>query len=457
MKRVLLSIVMLAAIAPAFAQTQEEKEALKAAQKNAKEQADKGVGLRDNINTLYNAIRVEQEKGEKGKQTVIENNTIEIQEKATEANALLLDVINGGYLDEKRMFEACKALDEVSAHLFNPQLERAAAHEDFDTLMFAKALLGSCTGCYGVLKYANPKISEQGATLEADRLKMPKLMTYYAYLCQFYIETKNMAGATAAFDKYANFANDYPLVADDDLVVNPQYPISQFAFNLYYTAFDLKDIENCDKYYAMALSYDDESSRNFVISSRPQLYRELNDTVKWKEALEDVVRNNPESDAAGTALQNLLSIASSEGPEEMTRVADNLLATYPNSKVANYGKGYSLFAVEKYDDALTFFQKAIDIDPGYGEAYFMAGTTIYRQALNNYYEYIDNKTYKSSAELEAAEDTYVKAYFSRAKDYFEKYRELEPDRVDDWAGPLQNIYKNLKETEKEEEMKALTE
>ncbi len=455
MKKLFLSIVMLAMVGVAWAQTPEEKAALKAAQKEAKDQMNKGMGLRDEINTAYNAIQAEKEKGEKAKQQVIDENTIRIAEKAVEANEVLLTAINSGNIEEKKMYDACKALDDVSTHLLNPELEKAAAHEEFDTLLFAKSVDGVCKGCYGVIQYGNPKIEEQKMTIEMDKLKMPKLMIYYAYLCLFYTETKNLNGAAAAFDKYANFATDYPLVADDEAVVNPQYPISQFAFNLYYTAYELKDYANCEKYYSMALAYDDEGSHNFVVSSRPQMYREMGDTIRWKAALEEVVRDSPESDAAGTAIQNLLSIASSQGPEEMTRVADNLLASYPESKVANYGKGYSLFSQEKYEEAVEYFKKATDIDPTYEEAFMMAGMSIYRQALDNYYKYIDSKTYKTSAEMKEAEDKYVKSYFIQAKDYFEKCRELAPDRVDDWAGPLQNIYKNLDEKEKADEMSAL--
>ncbi len=455
MKKLFLSIVMLTLVGAVFAQTPEEKAALKAAQKEANSLVSKGTSLRDNINDLYSAVQAEKEKGEKAKQQVIDTNNAQIQEKAQQANEVLLQAVNSGVLDGKKKYEACKALDDVSTHLLNPQLEKAANHESFDTLLYTKAVDGVCQGCYGVIENANRKDEVQKGVAEMDELKMPKLMTYYAYLCMFYTETKNLDGAAAALDKYANFAKTYPLVADDDAVKNPQYPVSQFAFNLYYTAYEMKDAADCDKYYKQALEYDDPESKNFVINSRPQLYRELGDTVKWKQALEDVVRDYPESDAAGTAMQNLLSLASAQGPEEMARVADEMLAAQPSSKVANYGKGYSLFTQEKYEEAFEYFKKATELDPEYEEAFMMAGMSLYRKALANYYEYIDNKAFKSNAAMEEAENKYVKSYFSQAKEYFEKCKELAPERVDDWAGPLQNIYSNLGEKEKAAEMQAL--
>ncbi len=455
MKRLLLTLLTLTAICSAWAQTPEEKAALKAAQKEAKALMTKGITLRDAVNTLYNERQDEQAKGEKAKQEVIDAKTMQIKDKSIEAQDLLLQAINSGNIEEKKLFEACNALDFVSSQLLNPELELAAAHEEFDTLLFAKSIDGVCQGCYGVIQYGNPKDETQKVTIETDKLKMPKLMIYYAYLCLFYTETKNLDGAAQAFDLYAGFADKYPLVADDDAWINPQYPISQFAFNLYYTTYDHKDVVNCNRYYRQALEYDDPESHNFVVSSRPQLYRDLNDTVMWRKALEDVVAQYADEEVGETAMQNLLSIAGTQGPEVMTAEADRLLSAYPGSKVANYGKGYSFFAVQNYPDALTYFEKAVEIDSQYPDAIFMCGTTLYREALDNYYKYIDSKTYRTNAEMQEAEETYVKSYFRKAKDYFESYRELAPDKVDDWAGPLQNIYKNLDENEKASEMEAL--
>jgi len=151
----------------------------------------------------------------------------------------------------------------------------------------------------------------------------------------------------------------------------------------------------------------------------------------------------------------MLSIAGQKSPQEMEKVAMDLVTRFPNSKTAHYGMGYSKFAQEKYDEALANYQKSIEIDPNYGDGNFMCGMSIYRKALTNYYKYIDSKKYKTAAEMNAAEDKYVKTYFRQAKDYFEKYRELAPEKVDEWAAPLQNIYKNLGEKEKAAEMGAL--
>ena len=448
MKKILFLMLMLVSAGSAFAQTAEEKAALKAAEKEAKAQTTQGIKLRDEVLLLYNAIQQEKAKGDKMKQEVIDKNTADIKVKSNEACDLLMKALKSGHVAPKQLFDVSKALDDVSTQLLNPELNLAAAHETFDTITFAKSIDGVCEGCYGELTYGNPKDDLQKTALAQAELKMPKLMTYYAYLCIFYTETKNLDGAIEAYEKYSNFAKNYPKVAEDNEVKNPQYPASQFAFNIYYTAYTLKRYDICEKFYDEALQYPDESSKNFVVSSRPQMYLQQGDTVKWIGALENMIEQMPGTQNAEVATQNLLAHYSKQGPQAMSAFADKILAKNPGDKIANYGKGHSLFSQEKFEDALTYFKKSVEADPDFMEGYNMCGMCLYRQAAENYYKHIDGKKYKTQAEVNAAEEKYVKKYYREAADYFEKCREKAQDQPDLWAGPLQTIYKNLGEKAK---------
>lgn len=443
------------AVAQAQQLTPEEKAALKAAKKEAKAEMNAGIKLRDEVLMLNTANQEEHAKGAKANQEKIDANNAQIKVKSLEAIDHLQKALRSGLIEDKKMFEPAKALDDAGTFALNPELNLAASNQPFDTLAYAKAVDAVCEGCYGVISKGNKKDEMQKMTILQDELKMPKLMVYYAYLTLWYTQDKNIKGAEQAFEKYKNFGKNYPLVADKDAVKNPQYPFSQFAFNLYYTAYELKDLELAEKYYREALEYPDANSHGFVIASRPQMYKEAGDTLKWMKALEDVVADFGDEEVGENALQNLLSIYSHQGNDVMTKKVDEILAKSPESKVANYGKGYSLFAAEKFAEAKQYYEKAISIDPTYANAYYMAGMCEYRTALDNYYKHIDSKKYTSTSAMKEAEEKYVRSHFRAALPFFEKLREMKPEAVDDWASPLQNIYKNLGEVEKAKEMEQL--
>lgn len=457
MKKVFLSLIALGMFSVARAQqlTPEEKAALKAAQKEAKTEMNAGIKLRDQVLMLNTAIQEEQAKGEKADQEEIKANQAQIKEKSLEAIDHLQKAMRSGMIADKKMFEPSKALDDVATFALNPELNLAADNQPFDTLAYAKAVDAVCEGCYGVIAYGNKKDELQKMPILQSEVKMPKLMTYYAYLTLWYTQDKNVKGAEQAFEKYKNFGKDYPLVAENEAVKKPQYPFSQFAFNLYYTAYELKDAELAEKYYREALEYPDAGSHSFVIASRPQMYKDMGDTVKWVGALEDLVTEFGDEEVGENALQNLLAIYSHQGNEVMAKKVNEILAKNPDSKVANYGKGYSLFAAEKFVEAKQYYEKAISIDPTYANAWYMAGMCEYRAGMDNYYKYIDSKKYTSVTAMKEAEEKYVRTHFRAALPYFEKLREMKPEAVDDWASPLQNIYKNLGEADKAKEMEQL--
>ena len=449
MKKMFLSLLMLALVGSASAQLTPEE---KAAQKEAKTQLSNGIKLRDEVLLLYNTNQAEAKKGEKSNDALIIKNQNSIREKSIASLDALQKAFATGFVPEKQLFDAAKALDDVSTQLLNPELALAANKQTFDTLTFAKSVDGVSQGCYGQLEYYNPKVEAQKVSYEAAKLKMPKLKTYYGYLCYFYVESKNLDGAVSAYDKYIGFSEKYPKVADEPEVKNPQTPASQFAFNIYYTAFNLKRYDVCDKFYEKALEFPDEQSHNFVVSSRPQMYLQQGDTANWVKSMEELILSAPNSPNAEVATQNLLAHFSKQGSETMGAFAEKLLAKDPNNKMANYGKGYSLFSSEKYTEALEYFKKSVEADPDFVEGYNMCGTSLYRQASVNYFKQIDGKKFSNATTLANAEEKYVKSLYREAATYFEACREKAPEDSDLWAGPLQTIYKNLGEKAKAAEM-----
>ncbi len=455
MKKIILSMLMLAAFGSAYAQmTPEEKAALKLAQKEAKTQVSQGMKLRDEVDGLFMANQQEQLKKDKANQSLIDKNNEAIKNKSLQAIDLLQKALGSGHVAEKQLFEANRALYNSGKYVFSPELNKAAAHESFDTLAMAKALDAYCDGCYVMLDKGNPKDYVQKPLMEAAAADVPRMTTFYSYLAIFNMQNQNIDGSIAAYDRYASFAKKYPKWAGEPSVKNPETPASMLASNIYSIAFNQKRFDICEKYYEDALQYDNESNHDFIVSSHPLIYLQQGDTAKWVEESVKMIKEYPDRPFSEIATQNLLAHYSKLGPDAMGSFADELLATSPENKMANYGKGYSLFAEEKYHEALPYFQKSVEIDPEYVEGNNMCGMSLYREAAANYFKYIDGKKFKTQKELTEAENKYVRDIYRQAVGYFEKCRELAPETPDIWAGPLQTIYRNLDERAKAAELDA---
>lgn len=452
MKKIFVTMLMCVAASATFAQTPEEKAALKLAQKEAKAQVSQGIKLRDEVDALFMANQQEQMKKDKANKELIKKNEVAIKEKSLEAINHLQKALGSGHVAEKQLFEANRALFNSGKYVFSPELNKAAAHEPFDTLVMATALDAYCDGCYEMLDKGNPKDYVQRPLMEAAAGEVSRMMPFYSYVAIFNMQSQNLDGSIQAYDRYASFAEKYPKWANEPSVKNPETPASMLASNIYSIAFNKKRFDICEKYYEDALQYENESNNDFIVSSHPLIYLQQGDTAKWIDESTKMIVAHPNKAYSEIAMQNLMAHYSKQGPEAMGKFADDMLAKDPESKMANYGKGYSLFAQEMYHEALPYFQKSVEVDPEYVEGNNMCGMSLYREAAANYFKYIDGKKFKTQKELTDAENKYVRDVYRQAVGYFEKCRELAPDNTDIWAGPLNTIYKNLDERAKAAEL-----
>lgn len=465
MKKILVSLAALLLATSLYAQ--DDKAAAKAAKEAAKAAKKAADAAKAEAMSIFNDGMkcYEQANGkfnELNQYRMMTKDQDKVAAKQKEVNAaaydlskkgapLLSKAFATGLIEEKKFFEGYRAHDFMLSQLINAELQKASQKEPFDTAFFAKAAIEMCDACHYQLKYGKKSDDQQKVTMVQVEAKFPRLHTYLGYATQFAVENKDLEGACAAFDNYKNFANKYPEVAKDDAVKNPQIPNSQFAFNIYFTAYQMKRYDICEKFYDEALLYNDENSHNFVVSSRPQMYLQKGDTLAWANALKEMIDKDPSSSNAEVAAQNLLAYYSQHGVDAMVTFADELLAKNPNNKIANYGKGYACVKAGKYDEAVKFYEKCVEVDPEYVDGNYQCGFCYYQMGLENGRK-IQNKKYKTQAEADKESESKVKSYLRKAAPYFEKVRELKPEDPDRWASELKVIYTNLKMNDKVKEL-----
>lgn len=448
MKKTILTMLMCAVCGATFAQmTPEEKAAqkaaqaaLKAAEKEAKAEVNKAV-------KLYNEGAALLVPDPIVKKPRTHEDTLTAMNLFREGEQLLAKALGSGHVAEKQMYEAWLTRKQIANQLMNYNLVKFNK-EPFDTVECCQAIINVTTAIENTIKYHKKADETQAQQAKLDAGNVVPMALYMGYRSYFYILMKDIDNAAAALDDYMNypkrFAHIDPAIADR--TPDPSY--ENLGFNIYLLAYNAKKYDLAEKFYDLASKYDDEQSHNFVLSSRPQMYLLQGDTAKWVKALEDIIETVPNSVNADVAVQNLLAYYGKKSIQSMKEFADKILAKDPNSKMGNYGKGHSLFTEGKFAEALEYFKKSVEIDPDFAEGYNMAGMSLYRLAAENYFTQIDGKKYKTSAEMQAAEEKYVKTYYREAVGFFETCREKVPEQSDMWAGPLQVIYKNLGEKEK---------
>lgn len=459
MKKILFTIALALFTGSVMAQTPEEKAAAKAAKaalREATKQANKklsdGMACATEVQTLYQAIQMEQQKGESSNDLLIAENEAKIQTVSLEGIALLTEALSTEYIKDNKKFQAYKALDDMATMVLNSELVKASKKEPYNREALASSIFAITDACHGQLTWGKEEDQTQNLSIQSVKLKFPKTHTYYAYLCQFCIEAKDLEGAQKALDAYINFPVKYPEMADNEIVKNPEYPASQFAFNIFYTAFNDKNVELMDKYYDLALQFDNKESHNFVLRAKPQMLKDQGKTEEWIVAMKEMIALAPDSEVGEIGMQQLMSHYNSAGNEAVDAYTKELVEKYPESKVANYCRGFAFYAKSDFSNAITFFQKSVEIDPDYADGVYNCGYCYYQNALEKARE-ISGKKMKSQAAIKAAEDE-VKGLFAKAAPYFERYRELEDKDPSKWASPLKVIYNNIGEKEKAAEMDA---
>ena len=337
MKKILFTIALALLTGSVMAQTPEEKAvakaakaALKEATKQANKQLSEGMACYNDVMTMQQTIQMEQQKGENSNDRLIIENEAKIQPRSLEGLGLLTQALSTDYIKDSKKFEAYKAMDYMSTMILNSELVKASKKEPYDRAALAAAVFAISEACHGQLTYGKPEDQMQTAILEAVKMKFPKMHAYFAYLCQFCIEAKDMEGAEKALDAYANFATMYPEVAENELVKNPEYPAAQFAFNIFFTAFNDKNTELMEKYYDLALQFDNKDSHNFVLRAKPQMLKEQGKTEEWIAALKDMIATDPYGEVGEIGMQQLMA--------HYNTVGDEAVEAYTKELVENHGE-----------------------------------------------------------------------------------------------------------------------
>ena len=130
------------------------------------------------------------------------------------------------------------------------------------------------------------------------------------------------------------------------------------------------------------------------------------------------------------------------------KILNDAIAKDPNNKMAYAIKGENAMSDKKWDDAIKYFKKTVEIDPAFTAVWFNLGVCASSKGFDL------NEQLSENGRITTENDAKVKEVLKEAAGYYEKVRQLDPNRekVSNWPYQLRMIYNALGEKDKAEEI-----
>ncbi|MCK9160222.1 MAG: tetratricopeptide repeat protein [Bacteroidaceae bacterium] len=324
----------------------------------------------------------------------------------------------------------------VQSRIDEEEMKNAYLKKPYDTLKVYNSILKMYeyyVKCDELAQIPNAKGKIKNKFRKSNAQRM---MTERPNLINGGIQYFNMNKSDEALKFFGTYVESasYPMLADKNIAKNDTL-LPQIA---YYAALAANNTKNKDaviKYAPIAIQ--DKANGKFAMQLLADAYKSKGDTLKWIKTLEEGIIKFPDNDYY---FANLIDHFNSKNqPEKAMEFADNMLQKDPNNKLYLYVKGYLYHNMKNYDKALEYYQKAVDIDPKYAEAYSNMGLIYLIKAQN----FADKSTTDINDPTYAQAQKTIKEYYEKAKPFYEKTRELKPDQKDLWIQGLYRIYYNL--------------
>jgi len=349
------------------------------------------------------------------------------------------------------------------------EMENAYLRKPYDTLQVYNSALNMCQYYFkcdelaqipnekGKIKNKYRKANSSAILGERGNLINGGIQYYNMYLDG---ENKDYGNkALQFFGTYVDIAGS-PMFAENE-VVKADTLMPQIAYYAAMVATRLEDYPAVLKYAPYAK--DDKEVGKYAMEFISSALKAQGDTAKWVASLQEGVQKYPDHQFF---FGNLIDYYSNNNKyDEAMKFADDMLAKDPNNTFYLYVKGYlyhnqySMLKDQKkdaeaaaaLDKAIEFYNKTVEIDPNYAEAYSNLGLVYCLQAQDFSEKAttdVNDPKYKQDQET-------LKAFYEKAKPNYEKARQLQPEKKELWLNGLYRVYYNLQMGPEFEEIESL--
>jgi tetratricopeptide (TPR) repeat protein len=382
-----------------------------------------------------------QDKLVKQAQALIEKSAPTDPKKSNQFNEELLNeanVVITPALDNELTKDKATAWNEkakIHYYLFNNVLNKIIAKEEYDSNVFADQLYATVDAwekCnqYDIQPDKKGNVAPKYKTLNSANAL--RCRSYFANAGSLFSGSQDWNKAYEAFARYLEFPK-LSLVEGLEML-NGNLTDEEIAYYACLSAYNAKDYKNVLTYWNLASGY--EKDKFTVYQLKTYSLKESGDTIGWLQASKEASYVFPDHDSFA---QDVVSYYSQKGQNDEALAYTQEYAQKMPGKLAYFLEGCVYFNKEQFVQAGEQFEKAINEDPEYAEAVFNAANSYYNAANEIGLKLPTNM---KSAAYKTGEAKY-KELAAKALPFYEKLKELRPDKPELWENKIANIKKNL--------------
>lgn len=204
-----------------------------------------------------------------------------------------------------------------------------------------------------------------------------------------------------------------------------------------------EDYATAQKYaeIAMADTASAKDSEGIYVAILEKQCKTHQDTINYINKLKEV--------NAQKYFPQMASLYDRIGEKELAaKLIEDEIAANPTNKMAWAIKGENAMNARDWDKAIEAFKKTVEIDPSFTAVWFNLGVCASSKGFDL------NDQLSTNGRITNENAAKVSAVLTEAKNYYEKVKELDPNRetVANWPYQLRMIYNALGETEKAAEI-----
>ena len=351
-----------------------------------------------------------------------------------QAEKLINEALNNA--ETKDNAETWDVAGFIQKRINEKEMENAYLRKPYDTLKVYNSALNMCKYYFKCDELAQIPNEKGKIKNKFRRSNSAAILAARPNLINGGIQFFNLDKNKEALDFFATYV---------DIAINPMFEkenllqtdtvLPQIAYYASLAAVKMEDYPSVLKYAPYAK--EDKEVGKYAMEFISTALKAQGDTVKWISSLKDGIQKYPEH---SFFFGHLIDYYSNNNKfDEAMQFADDMLAKDPNNTFYLYVKGYLYHNMKDYEKAIEFYNKTIEVDTNYAEAYSNLGL-IYCLQAQDFSEKattdVNNPKYKE-------DQATLKVFYEKARPNYEKARELKPEQKDLWLNGLYRVYYNL--------------